>query len=132
MRRMVAWRSDLAGVGQWMRARAGSRSDRATERKAATRRCGFCVARFVLPEAALRRFPYLLRAPSRSLPLFRRVLRGWAQRKAAPPDAPRTEATDKGLPAPVRFEASQVEFVGSAERTRRGEPHHYQPGLLPR
>ena len=51
---------------------------------------------------------------------------------ACPPDAPRTEATDKGLPASVRFEASHVEFVGSAERTRRGEPHLPIPVPLPR
>jgi hypothetical protein len=57
-------------------------------------------------------------------------LRGFACHSACPPDAPRTEATDKGLPVSVRFKPSHVEFVGSAPGG--GEPHQYQPGLLPR
>ena len=75
MRRMVVQRSDLYDVGQRRRARLGTRSDISYETKAATRRCGgFCVARFVQPGAVLRRLSYLFGTPSRSLPLFRRVL----------------------------------------------------------
>ena len=84
----------------------------------------------VQSEAALRRFPYLSGTPSRSLPLFCRVLQLFPFTARCPPDAPRTEATDKGLPASVRFEASHVEMVGRAHG--RGEPHQDQPGLLPR
>ena len=126
MRLIVQWRSDSDGAGQWRRARLGTRSDKATSTS-----CNKALRRVLCrPFRAAGSSP-----PALPIPLWNALaefagfsfgLCAFSLHSAAPPDAPRTDATDKGLPASVRFKASPVEFVGSAERTRRG-PSQYKP-----
>ena len=91
------------------------RSDKSRSNTSSSRRCGFCVARFVLPEAALRRFPHLFWNALAASAAFSSGFARFPIHSAAPPDAPRTEASGNRATASVGFKPSYVEFVGSAE-----------------